>query len=102
MRPGRNDKKALLLIKGEELDELQCLTGEMCEMFGLDRRIEKYQGERPIELYAWELEGLIIVVGDEIESGKACKDSAATECAVLKSLLARLHAAYEEVTGSRY
>ena len=51
-----------LRITGAELDELHELTGALCETFGLDRRIERYQGKRPIVLYRWDLDVLVDVV----------------------------------------
>ncbi len=57
MRPGKNDRKHQVLITGAELRELQQL--DMAESFGLDRRIERYEGKRPIGLYRWDLECLL-------------------------------------------
>jgi hypothetical protein len=48
LRPGARDKKLHFLITGEELAELKRHADLMTEAFGLDRRIEKYQGKRPI------------------------------------------------------
>ena len=44
VKPGSKDRKAIILITGLELDELQCFTDSMAESFGLDRRMENYQG----------------------------------------------------------
>jgi hypothetical protein len=57
MRPGKYDRKHQFLIKGAELRELKEL--DLAESFGLDRRIERYQGKRPLGLYRWDLEGLL-------------------------------------------
>lgn len=57
MKAGRHDRKHHVLITGAELRELQRL--DMPESFGLDRRIERYQGTRPIGLYRWDLECLL-------------------------------------------
>jgi len=46
MKPGSRDIKVKMLIAGKELEELQKHTWLMCEAFGLDRRIEKYKGNR--------------------------------------------------------
>jgi hypothetical protein len=48
MKPGPNDRKVAMLITGDELGELKHFTVDMAEAFGLDRRIEKYSGKRPI------------------------------------------------------
>ena len=46
MRPGKYDCKHQLLITGAELRELKEL--DLAESFGLDRRIERYEGKRPL------------------------------------------------------
>jgi len=51
-----------ILIAGGELRELKRHSGLMVEAFGLDRRIERYQGKRPIGLYKWDLDCLIDVI----------------------------------------
>jgi hypothetical protein len=57
MQAGRHDRKHQVLITGAELRELKRLA--MPESFGLDRRIERYQGTRPIGLYRWDLECML-------------------------------------------
>jgi hypothetical protein len=57
MRPGTYDCKHQLLITGAELRELKEL--DLAESFGLDRRIEGYEGKRPLGLYRWDLEYLV-------------------------------------------
>ena len=61
MKLGSRDKRYPILITGRELVELKKLTYLMAEAFGLDRRIENYQGKRPIGLYRWDLDCLIDV-----------------------------------------
>jgi hypothetical protein len=56
------DKRHYILIKGRELKELKKFTGSMAESFGLDRRIENYQGKRPIGFYPWDLDCLEAVI----------------------------------------
>ena len=58
MKPGSKDKPYLILITGVELEELKRFTWSMAEAFGLDRRIENYQGKRPIGFYRWDLDCL--------------------------------------------
>lgn len=57
MKPGKYDRRHDVLIRGAELRELKRL--DMPESLGLDRRIERYQGTRPIGLYRWDLECLL-------------------------------------------
>ena len=60
MKPGKNDRQLQVLITGAELRELKRL--DLAESFGLDRRIERYEGKRPIGLYQWDLDCLLAVV----------------------------------------
>lgn len=57
-----------MFITGVELDELQKHTWCMAEAFGLDSRIEKYKGKRPIGLYRWDMECLIDAVSIALDS----------------------------------
>ena len=50
MKPERNDIRHQLLICGDELVALQRLALGIAESFGLDRKIEKYKGARPLTL----------------------------------------------------
>lgn len=70
MRPGKRDHKHSILIAGAELQELKRHTYMMAESFGLDNRIYRYKGKRPIGLYRWDLECLLAV----IEAALADKD----------------------------
>lgn len=62
MKPGSKDTRYRVLITGRELEELKKLTWLMAEAYGLDQRIEAYQGIRPIALYSWDLDCLIDVM----------------------------------------
>ncbi|MFH1126809.1 MAG: hypothetical protein ABIG84_01705 [archaeon] len=62
MKIGSREIKYEVLIEGAELTELKKLTWAMEESFGLDRRIEKYQGKRPIGLYRWDIECLVMAI----------------------------------------
>jgi hypothetical protein len=69
VKPGPKDKKYKILIDGQELEELKKFTGDMVEAFGLDRKIENYQGKRPIGFYPWDLdclEDVISMVVDDV------------------------------------
>ena len=59
MKPGSKDIKTNILISGQELTELKRHSGMMIEAFGLDSKIEKYKGIRPIGLYQWDLECIL-------------------------------------------
>ncbi len=62
MKPGKRDIRYKIRIEGVELAVLHKLTGQMCEAFGLDRKIDAYKGTRAITLYSWDLDCLEAVV----------------------------------------
>jgi len=65
MRPGKNYRKHQVLITGAELLELKSLA--MPESFGLEARVQRYEGKRPIGLYRWDLECLLATLSLELE-----------------------------------
>jgi len=46
----------------------------MSESFGLDTRIENYQGKRPIGLYSWDFECLLAVIDYALKDDKEYPD----------------------------
>ena len=95
MKPGRNDRRHQILITGAELDELQRHTGMMAESFGLDRRIARYQGRRPIGLYRWDLECLIDVMAFALADLKEYPSHTSPEYLALQSLYERVKQKYD-------
>jgi hypothetical protein len=65
VKPGRNDRKHQVLIAGAELRELKLLA--LPESFGLEGRVQRYEGKRPIGLYRWDLECLLATLSLELE-----------------------------------
>jgi hypothetical protein len=61
-------------LRRPQLTELQEHTGAMCEAFGLDRKIERYKGTRPITLYHWDLEYLIDILNCVLNDRKQYPD----------------------------
>jgi len=55
IKPGANDQKVFILITGDQLAELQRHSWLIADAFGLDTRIEKYQGRKPIGIHQWDL-----------------------------------------------
>ena len=96
MKPGRNDRKHQILIAGAELDELQRHTWMMAESFGLDRRIERYQGKRPIGLYRWDLECLIAAMESALADPKEYPSHTSPRYLALQSLCERVKQEYDE------
>jgi hypothetical protein len=48
MKPGPGDIRHKLRITGDELRELKRHASSIAEAFGLDRKIERYKGTRPL------------------------------------------------------
>src|SRR5271156_5542594 len=90
MKPGSRDHRHRLLISGDELRELKRHTGSMAEAFGLDRKIEAYQGTRPITLYRWDLDCLMDVIDCKLGDQREYPDKTAHEYLDLKPLGKRL------------
>ena len=95
MKPGRNDRKHKILIAGAELDELQRHTWMMAESFGLDRRIERYQGKRPIGLYRWDLDCLIDVMASALDDPQEYPSHTSLGYLALTSLYERVRQEYD-------
>jgi hypothetical protein len=91
MKPGKNDRKHQVLITGAELRELQEL--DMPESFGLDRRIERYRGMRPIGLYRWDLECVLATLSFVVDGRDPCVSPKGR--VTLTALHDRLQAVYD-------
>ena len=91
MKPGPKDARYLILITGRQLEELKKLTGEMAEAFGLDGRLEAYQGKRPITLYAWDLDCLEDVISDALTVSPEYRDRSGPGYEALLQLQDRLN-----------
>ena len=102
MKPGPRDKKHSILITGLELEELQCFTGWMAESFGLDRRIERYQGKRPIGLYRWDLECLQDVIGMALKDPQEYPDHSTPGYVALRGLYERVRRLCAEAFDEPY
>lgn len=98
MKPGKNDRKHQFLITGAELRELKRL--DLPESLGLDRRIERYQGKRPIGLYRWDLDCLLATLSLAVEDGYPPFVSPKGKVA-LKALQDRLRTVYDAAYGEK-
>jgi len=99
MKPGKYDIKHSILITGAELEELQRHVWMMAESFGLDRRIDRYQGKRPIGLYRWDLECLLDVIDTALVDKEEYPVQDSPEYLALQSLYHRLKDEYEANYG---
>src|SRR3954451_14009024 len=95
------DYRHKLLISGDELRELKKHTYSMVEAFGLDRKIENYQGTRPITLYRWDLDCLLSVIDLALKDKRQYPDKSTPEYLALKRLGERLHQEYDAVYGEK-
>jgi hypothetical protein len=68
----------------------------MAEAFGLDRRIENYQGKRPIGLFSWDFDCLLAVIEDALEDPKEYPDQNESGYKALKALFERLMGEYRK------
>ena len=99
MRPGKKDIRVDVLITGDELAALQQHTCLMVEAYGLDGRIRRYRGTRPIGLYRWDLDCLLDVLADVLEWHPVYLYPDSPERAALERLRARLRAEYNNAYG---
>lgn len=96
MKPGKNDIRLQVLISGFELSELKRHTWQMSEAFGLDAKIENYQGKRPLGLYRWDMDCLIDVIETALDDPENYPDKKGDTYNALKSLLRRLRNEYRK------
>jgi len=94
MKPGKKDKKVNILITGQELEELQKHTWAMAESFGLDSRIERYKGIRPIGLYSWDMECLLAVLEMAVNNPKEYPSIGSKEYDITERLYQKLEQLY--------
>ena len=99
MKPGRNDKKVAMLIAGEELDDLKRFTSYMGEAFGLDRRIESYQGKKPMSFYRCDFDCLLAVTELALKDDKEYPDKSSAAYIALQRLRHRLLEEYRKAYG---
>lgn len=90
VKPGPRDRQFHILITGAELDELQKYVFLMAESFGLDRRIDRYKGKRPIGLYRWDLECLLEVIDSVIDDPEEYPSHDSPEYLAMRSLRERI------------
>ena len=95
MKPGKHDIKVNILISGDELIQLKRHTWMMADAFGLDSRIEKYRGTKPIGLYQWDMDCLIDSIDSALEDERDYPDRNAPEYHSLKNLHHRLKEVYD-------
>ena len=101
MKPGKNDIPVKIKISGRQLSELQKHTVHMCEAFGLDEKVEKYKGSRPISFYSWDLDCILDVLSVVLDDKKEYPDKKAEGYTELSNLYTTLRSAYSETYGGK-
>ena len=96
MKPGKNDIPIRCKISGRQLEELQKQTWQMCEAFGLDRKIENYKGTRPISFYRWDLDCILDVLDMALDDEKEYPNKKDEGYIKLYELFVDLKKAYKE------
>ena len=97
MKPGKYDRRHHVLIRGAELRELKELS--LPESFGLERRVERYQGKRPLGFYRWDLECLLDTLSLEMTDRPLHPRLRRRDLAALQSLYGRLRKEYDLAYG---
>ena len=97
MKPGKYDRRHRILISGVELQALKLLA--MPESFGLEGRIQRYEGKRPIGLYRWDLECLLDTLSLEMTDRPLYPRLRKRDLAALQSLYGRLRKEYDSAYG---
>jgi hypothetical protein len=98
MKPGPGDTKAFMLIDGEELVQLKRFTIDMCEAYGLDRKVERYVGKKPIGFYSWDLDCLSAVIDNALNNRNEYPNKSAPEYLALDNLYTRIQDAYKDTS----
>lgn len=97
MKPGKYDRRHHILINGVELRELKLLA--LPESFGLERRLQRYEGKRPIGLYRWDLECLLETLSLEMVDHPQHPRLRRRDIDALKALHDRLRKEYDSAYG---
>jgi hypothetical protein len=95
LKPCPGDIRHKILIGGDELRELKRHALAITEAFGLDRKIERYQGTRPLTLFRWDIECLMDMIEYELANVREYPDRNAPEFLALESLGKRLRQEYD-------
>ena len=99
MKPGKRDIKTNIRIQGEELVALQNISFLLSECFGLDSRIDKYKGTRPLGLYQWDFECLIAGIEFAINDEETKKSIPVNDVDALTNLFNTINNVYRNTYG---
>jgi hypothetical protein len=99
MKPGQKDIPVKIRICGKQLSELQKHSWQMCEAFGLDRKVEHYKGTRSISFYSWDLDCILDVLSMALGDKKEYPDKTDEGYRELHELHTTLQSAYKNTYG---
>lgn len=99
MKPGKNDIDIKCKISGRQLEELQKHTWQMCEAFGLDKKVVNYKGTRPISFYSRDLDCILDVLSLVLDDVREYPDKKDEGYIKLHELYVDLKKAYKETYG---
>lgn len=118
MKHRKCDRQHQILITGLALEELKRHACDLPESFGLDRKIERYKGKRPLVLYRWDLECLLDTLDMVLKEprGYPCDDPPEPggrwgesfvpqddpRCVAIKGLFDELRREYRGAYGGNY
>jgi hypothetical protein len=77
----------------------EVITEDLPESFGLDRRLQRYVGKRPIGLYRWDLECLLEVLSLEMQDHPQHPRLRRKDLDALRSLQDWLRKEYDSAYG---
>jgi len=92
-------KKWKMKISGEQLEQLKRFTWMMVEAYGLDQKIEKYKGARPIGFWRWDLDCLVDVTSMALEDEEKYPDQSSEEYQAMEALHERIKKLWEKAYG---
>ncbi len=101
MKPGKNDIAIKIKISGIQLEELKKHTWAMCEAFGLDNKVSKYKGTRPISFYSWDLDCILDVLDTALTDEREYPDKKEEGYIKLHELYVKLKKLYKEAYADR-
>jgi hypothetical protein len=96
----KGDIPVHIKISGLELTELQRYTGDMSEAFGLDGKLQKYKGTRPISLHRWDLDCILAVLDMALDSPRQYPSRESVEYLALSTLRETLRNEYSKTYGN--
>jgi hypothetical protein len=98
IKPGTHDRKYYLLLTKEETDELVWNSSDLIECFGLDKRIAKYKGKKPLGLYRWDIEALYEIYNSILDNDPDNEyfDKESSQYITMRNLVQKIKILYDE------